>query len=162
MRWKKFDRENWDFAGNIWAYFFLAYDYGSFVCSASSLIGMGCAVALYFLEPKLQNPSEVYRKYYVVKVAMRKKARTLKSVGKRHSITVGEVPYLREYIEQAKVRILLQSFGNSIVRFFRTLPKSLIVPRGATDMMLDFVDCVLGSNLNFRTNFPSFFLEEDF
>jgi len=79
------------------------YDYGSYVCSASALIGMACAVALYFIEPKLQNPSEVYRKYYVVKIAMRKKhGHALSNVGKRHSITVGEVPYLRKFIEKSK------------------------------------------------------------
>jgi len=79
------------------------YDYGSFICAGSALIGMACAVALYILEPKLRNPSEVYKKYYIVKIAMKKKhAHTLGNVGKRHSITVGEVPYLREFIEQAK------------------------------------------------------------
>jgi len=81
---------------------FGTYDYGSFVCSGSSLIGMACAVALYFLEPKLRNPSQVYRKFYVVRIAMTKKAKTMRKVGKRHSITVGEVPYLREFIEKGQ------------------------------------------------------------
>jgi len=79
------------------------YDYGSFVCSSASVVGMACAITLYCLEPKLEKPSQVYRKYYVVRIAMQKKQRSARSItGKRHSITVAEVPALREYIEQTK------------------------------------------------------------
>jgi len=70
----------------------------AYLCAGGSLIGGVCAVILYFVAPNLQNPSDKYKQYYVVKILATKKRKPHRP--RRHSITIGEVKHIVGYLTE--------------------------------------------------------------
>jgi len=84
---------------------FLAYDPVAYMCGAGAVIGIICCIILYIKYPSLQNPSDKYKLYYIVKIVTKKKQNKI-TLQRRHSFTMGDEKKLAPYLTETDLENL--------------------------------------------------------
>jgi len=82
-----------------------SYDPVAYFCAAMCLTGLISIFVLFIIVPKLQDPSDKFKKYYIVKIVTKRKKQP--PMMRRHSIIFNDVKYIVNYLNETDQEDLL-------------------------------------------------------